>query len=156
MGRARGAPQGVCTDSPTNRTFVTNFLSRSLTVLDTDSLFRSGNLSVTASDVSTVSNESLAPNILIGKQVFYNAGDPRMSAEGYLSCATCHLDGGHDGRVWDFTGRGEGLRRGVRQLMNGPRLVALRGWVASRPRIENPRRPRCRATPRPRPERRIP
>jgi hypothetical protein len=34
-----------------------------------------------------------------------------MSAEGYLSCATCHLDGGHDGRVWDFTGRGEGLRR---------------------------------------------
>ena len=27
-----------------------------------------------------------------------------------MSCATCHLDGGHDGRVWDFTGRGEGLR----------------------------------------------
>jgi hypothetical protein len=33
-----------------------------------------------------------------------------MSAEGYLSCATCHLDGGSDHRVWDFTGRGEGLR----------------------------------------------
>ena len=33
--------------------------------------------------------------------------------DGYLSCATCHLDGGHDGRVWDFTGRGEGLRNVV-------------------------------------------
>ena len=27
-----------------------------------------------------------------------------------MSCATCHADGGHDGRVWDFTGRGEGFR----------------------------------------------
>ncbi len=29
---------------------------------------------------------------------------------GYISCATCHIDGGHDGRTFDFTGRGEGLR----------------------------------------------
>ncbi|MCG8462794.1 MAG: hypothetical protein MI919_41440, partial [Holophagales bacterium] len=28
----------------------------------------------------------------------------------YLSCASCHFDGGHDGRVWDFTQRGEGFR----------------------------------------------
>jgi len=34
-----------------------------------------------------------------------------MSADSYISCASCHLDGGHDGRVWHFTGRGEGLRR---------------------------------------------
>ena len=34
-----------------------------------------------------------------------------MSADSYISCASCHVDGGHDGRVWDFTGRGEGLRR---------------------------------------------
>ncbi len=27
-----------------------------------------------------------------------------------MSCATCHNDGGHDGRTWDFTGFGEGLR----------------------------------------------
>ena len=29
------------------------------------------------------------------------------------ACATCHLDGGHDGRTWDFTGRGEGLRNTI-------------------------------------------
>jgi hypothetical protein len=33
-----------------------------------------------------------------------------MSDEGYLTCISCHLDGGHDGRTWDFTERGEGLR----------------------------------------------
>ncbi len=46
-----------------------------------------------------------------GKKIFYNANDERMGQESYLSCASCHQDGGHDGRVWDFSGlRGEGLR----------------------------------------------
>jgi hypothetical protein len=30
-----------------------------------------------------------------------------------LSCASCHNDGGHDGRVWDLTGAGEGLRNTI-------------------------------------------
>jgi large repetitive protein len=34
-----------------------------------------------------------------------------------MSCASCHNDGGHDGRTWDFTGFGEGLRN----------TIALRG-----------------------------
>ena len=31
----------------------------------------------------------------------------------YMSCASCHNDGGHDGRTWDLTGMGEGLRNTV-------------------------------------------
>jgi cytochrome c peroxidase len=104
------APQGACSDPSTNRTFVNNFMSRNLAVLETDPLFRRGVVSVTRSTVSTVASELLPATVLAGKRVFYNAGDTRMSAEGYISCATCHVDGGHDGRVWDFTGRGEGLR----------------------------------------------
>ena len=104
------APQGACSDPTTNRTFVNNLMSRSVTVLETDPLFRRGVVSVSRSTVSTVTTELLPGDVLAGKRIFYNAGDPRMSAEGYLSCATCHVDGGHDGRVWDFTGRGEGLR----------------------------------------------
>ncbi len=104
------APQGICTDSGTGRTFVKNFMSRDLTVFETDALFRTGNVTIETTDVATVSDEALADDVLRGKQIFYNASDPRMSAEGYMSCATCHVDGGHDGRVWDFTGRGEGLR----------------------------------------------
>ena len=41
---------------------------------------------------------------LFGKQVFYDAADKRMSEVGYMSCATCHIYGLSDGRVWDFTG----------------------------------------------------
>jgi len=37
-----------------------------------------------------------------------------------MSCATCHNDGGHDGRVWDLSGFGEGLRN----------TISLRGRAA--------------------------
>jgi cytochrome c peroxidase len=112
LGAGR-APQGVCTDATTNRTFVSNLLSRDVTVLATDALFRGGTMSVGSSAVATVAQERLAPAVLAGKRIFYDASDPRMSAEGYISCASCHVDGGHDGRTWDFTGRGEGLRNTV-------------------------------------------
>ncbi|MCY1502983.1 Ricin-type beta-trefoil lectin domain-like protein [compost metagenome] len=36
-----------------------------------------------------------------------------MSKDNYISCASCHADGGDDGMVWDFTQRGEGLRRTI-------------------------------------------
>ena len=40
---------------------------------------------------------------------------------------SCHNDGGHDGRVWDLTGFGEGLRNTVnlRGRAGGQRLPAL-------------------------------
>jgi len=63
--------------------------------------------------ISTVSNETLSAQVLLGKQIFYNAKDSRMNLDSYISCASCHLDGGHDGRVWDFTDRGEGLRNTI-------------------------------------------
>ncbi len=34
-----------------------------------------------------------------------------------MSCASCHNDGGQDGRVWDLTGFGEGLRNTI--ALNG-------------------------------------
>jgi YVTN family beta-propeller protein len=108
------APQGLLLDPVTHRLFTQNFLGRSVTVHDAAPLLlenRSSLPPLPASPVSTVATELLSPEVLLGKRIFYNAADPRMSADGYISCATCHLDGGHDGRTWDFTGRGEGLRR---------------------------------------------
>ena len=107
---AGSSPQGVCFDSTTNRTFVKNLMSRDVSVIETDDLFRTGDVTVPSTEVSTVANETLSPSILLGKQLFYHGGDSRMSSEGYLSCASCHVDGRHDGRTWDFTGRGEGFR----------------------------------------------
>ncbi|MFT3953507.1 MAG: PA14 domain-containing protein [Piscinibacter sp.] len=51
--------------------------------------------------------------MLRGKQLFYDARDPRLARDRYMSCASCHNDGGHDGRVWDLTGFGEGLRNTI-------------------------------------------
>lgn len=104
------APQGLVFDAATHRLFTQNFMSRSLTTLEMGALLASGNLNVPSTPIATVATESLSAAVLHGKQIFYNAADPRMSAEGYISCATCHADGGHDGRTFDFTQRGEGFR----------------------------------------------
>jgi len=60
-----------------------------------------------------VASERLSAQVLQGKRLFYDARDPRLARDGYMSCATCHRDGGSDGRVWDLTGLGEGLRNTV-------------------------------------------
>jgi DNA-binding beta-propeller fold protein YncE len=119
------APQGLALTGD-GRLVVQNFLSRSLGVYDIEPLLagRDGVVRQLA-EVVTVAEEPLAPEVLLGKQIFYNADSPQMSRDGYLSCASCHLDGGHDGRVWDFTDRGEGLRntidlRGRGGMRQGP------------------------------------
>ncbi len=57
--------------------------------------------------------EKLAAQVLLGKQLFYDAQDTRLARDAYMSCASCHNDGGHDGRIWDLTGFGEGLRNTI-------------------------------------------
>jgi hypothetical protein len=59
---------------------------------------------------STLSEEPLSEQVLVGKKLFWNSRDPRITRDGYLACAHCHPDGGDDGQTWDFTDRGEGLR----------------------------------------------
>lgn len=57
--------------------------------------------------------EVLDPVVLLGKKLFHDAADPRLSRDGYLSCGSCHLFGEGDRLVWDFTDRGEGLRNTI-------------------------------------------
>ena len=69
-----------------------------------------GNAQVELQRIDLVQDEILPPEVLLGAQLFHDAGDPRMSRDAYVSCGSCHPGGGEDGRVWDFTQRGEGLR----------------------------------------------
>lgn len=104
------APDGLVLDDA-GHLFVNSFLSRSVVVLDATGILASTDFALDVlSEVVVSQQEKLEPNVLLGKQVFYDAQDPRMSKEGYVSCAACHLDGFEDGRIWDFTDRGEGLR----------------------------------------------
>ncbi len=104
------APDGLVLDDQ-GRLYVNAYLSRSVVVLDAAPILRSEDFRLEPLGEVVVSvDERLAPDVLFGKQIFYDASDPRMAQDGYISCAVCHLDGFEDGRVWDFTDRGEGLR----------------------------------------------
>lgn len=113
------APQGLIIDPSTNKLFVHNFMSRTVTVHDLSTFFSRGERDSAFVTVPTVAQEKLTPTVLLGKQIFYNAslktalGADAMGADTYVSCATCHVDGSQDGRVWDFTQRGEGLRNTI-------------------------------------------
>jgi DNA-binding beta-propeller fold protein YncE len=106
------APQGVVVDPASKRIFTHDFMGRCVSVYDAQEyLDRNRLVFALVARTGTVAQEALPANVLLGKQIFYNAADPRMGADSYISCASCHVDGGDDGRTWDFTGRGEGFRR---------------------------------------------
>lgn len=105
------APQGMAINADGTRLFVHNFLSRTVRVFNTEDIVLANNqVGNVVETIPTIKKEALTPEVLKGKQIFYNAQDERMTFAGYISCASCHLDGGSDERVWDFTERGEGLR----------------------------------------------
>ena len=108
------APQGLALSPSGNKLYVHNFMDRSVSVIDVSAIFAVGNLlPPTLATISTVDTERLAPQVLRGKQLFYDARDERLAAESYMACASCHNAGGQDGRTWDFTGFGEGLRNTI-------------------------------------------
>ncbi len=107
------APQGLAIDER-GYLYVHNFMDRTLSVFDVAPLLTKNLFSISKVKViPLVGEERLDPDVLTGKRIFYNADDPRMSRESYISCASCHVDGGQDGMVWDFTERGEGLRNTI-------------------------------------------
>lgn len=103
------APEGLATNADGSRLFVRNALSRDVAVYDVADPSEPGTL-VRLATVASATRELLPERVLAGKRLFANAADDRMSRDNYLACASCHFEGDTDGRVWDFTDRGEGLR----------------------------------------------
>lgn len=132
------APQGMVFNADGTKLFVQNFLSRNITVFDTRDIILAINFSpVIDTIISTIQTEFLDPQVLKGKQIFYNAQDDRMTFAGYISCATCHVDGGSDERVWDFTERGEGLRNTHSLLGRGGMAMGRVHWTSNFDEIQD-------------------
>jgi YVTN family beta-propeller protein len=108
------APQGLVV-SPDRRTlYVHNFMDRSVGEFDLRPLIEQAQATVTpVATLPSVGTEKLAANVLQGKRLFYDARDTRLARDRYMSCASCHNDGGADGRVWDLKAQGEGLRNTI-------------------------------------------
>ncbi len=87
-------PRGLVFSPDGRRGYVMSYLSRSVTVLDLERLEPIAEAPVTA--------ETLAPEVLRGKILFNNATDPRLSRGSWISCASCHPDGGADSVTWMF------------------------------------------------------
>jgi YVTN family beta-propeller protein len=132
------APQGVAFSADHRTLFVNNFLSRSVGVYDVSGLVDSSDTSARPlAVVSTVDRERLPAFVLEGKRIFFNSTDRRMSRDGYMACASCHLDGDSDGRVWDFTQDGEGLRNTVSLLGKSGRRQGPVHWTGNFDEIQD-------------------
>ena len=108
------APQGLALSIDGRTLYVSNFMDRTISVFDIAELLDEGNANVPlVATRSTINNDKLSAQVLQGKRLFYDARDTRLARDRYISCASCHNEGGHDGRVWDLTGFGEGLRNTV-------------------------------------------
>ncbi len=108
------APQSIEVSNDGRRLYVHNFMDRTVGVYDIEGITQQGlsTASVLAT-INTVGNEALTDTVLRGKQLFYDSRDDRLAGLDYMSCASCHVDGEHDGRTWDFTSLGEGLRNTI-------------------------------------------
>lgn len=92
---ATGAnPRGMALSLDGQRGYVMNYLSRSVSVLDLETLTVEAEIRVT--------EETLDADILHGKILFNNAVNPKLSQGSWISCASCHPDGGTDSVTWMF------------------------------------------------------
>jgi len=113
------APQSLELSVDGQTLYVHNFLDRTVGIYDVSEVVLRGAADVQELGVVQVAaGELLAANVLQGKKLFYDARDDRLAALDYMSCASCHNESGQDGRVWDFTQFGEGVRNTI--SLNGP------------------------------------
>jgi YVTN family beta-propeller protein len=132
------APQGLLFTVDGSKLFVDSWLSRSLRVYDTADLVTGrGRQAKLLVEILAVERDATPADVLAGKRIFYLARDSRMSRDGYIACASCHLDGREDGRVWDRTAEGEGLRNTISLLGKGRPGNGLLHWSANFDEIQD-------------------
>jgi YVTN family beta-propeller protein len=85
-------PRGIVFDKQANRAYVNNVLDGTISVIDMQKIEVIESIPIT--------EIPLDPQILLGKQIFNSARVPDLTTDRWVSCATCHLDGGMDARTW--------------------------------------------------------
>ncbi len=102
------APQGLALSPDGKSLYVATYLSRAVAIVDV-----SDPVNPQLLDSVAATPEPLDPVVAMGKRMFYSSRAPMHSGEGYEACASCHPEGGADGRTWDTTNAGEGLRNTI-------------------------------------------
>lgn len=97
------APRGITINAGGTRAYVSNFTSRSVSVVDI-SIPPSPVLVGTALSTPIPPSGSRAATVLRGEELFFTGRGPqdRMSSEAWGSCGSCHPDGRTDNVTWMF------------------------------------------------------
>lgn len=97
------APRGLVINSAGTRAYVSNFVSRSVTVVNIATP-ASPSIAGTALSTALPAPGSLDETALLGAELFYTGRGPqgRMSSEGWGGCIVCHPNGRADGITWMF------------------------------------------------------
>ncbi|HET7710914.1 MAG TPA: hypothetical protein VFL80_03210, partial [Thermoanaerobaculia bacterium] len=87
-------PRGIALSLDGRFAYVNNALSGTLSVIDTslDQVI----------DEIRLTNIALPRDVLNGKRLFHTSNSTALAKDRWISCATCHFDGGADGRTWFF------------------------------------------------------
>ena len=125
--------------APDGKLFVQAALSREVLVYDMSANLETFDQSTPAlvATIPAVAAEKLSAEILEGKRLFHDAEDTRMDFEGYLTCGGCHFEGTDDGRVYDFSTRGEGLRNTITLLGRRGTGHGRLNWTAALDEIQD-------------------
>ncbi|MEE8160520.1 MAG: beta-propeller fold lactonase family protein [Acidobacteriota bacterium] len=90
-------PRGIVLTPDGRRAYVFNSLSEDVSVIDLTAHQEIARIAVTKS--------LLDPEVKRGKLLFFSSRSPELSKDRWMSCASCHFEGEHDGRTW-FSPRG--------------------------------------------------
>lgn len=122
------APEGLALTADDRFLYVEAFMSREVVVFDVSSF---AVLPTAIATIPITDGEPLGAEVALGKLLFNDSFDVRLSKDGYMACAHCHLDGESDRRTWDFTGRGEGVRNTITLLGHGGDAHGPMHWSAN-------------------------
>lgn len=122
------APEGLALTADDRYLYVEAFMSREVVVYDVTSFAQ---IPEPIATIPITDGEPLDAEVALGKILFNDSFDVRLSRDGYLACAHCHLDGESDHRTWDFTDRGEGMRNTITLLGHGGDAHGPMHWSAN-------------------------
>ena len=118
-------PRGIASAPDGTRVFVNNVLDGTLSVIDARSM---------RVERTVVLTELALPEpVLEGKRIFNDSSDPALSRDQWVSCASCHFDGMHDGRTW--VGFPDGPRN--TPLLLGVRDTLPTHWSGNRDELQD-------------------
>ncbi len=99
--KVSSGPDGIALSRDGKRAYVYNQFDHRVDVLGSKGSGSAANIEKLKS--ITVASDVLSPEVVVGRKMFFNATDPRLSSPTTnVSCATCHLEGLEDGHVWKF------------------------------------------------------